>query len=145
LKEYIISITVSAITVTIADLLSPIEWKKYIRILLGFLILFVIISPLSKLKYFELPELDDVKNEGISNTYINVQEELKTNIEKDIETRLEDEFHLQTKATVFIDFNEDNKIKGVKRIELAEKIIPEKIKNRLKEVYGCEEIKSKFE
>lgn len=143
MKEHIIYIAVTAITASLADALSPASFKKYIRILLGFIILFVIISPLAELKGIKIPEIETLSEQNQFELSDNITENLKANVERDIDSRIKDEFGIILKSEVLIDTDDEHKIKGVKKITLDAPKIPEKVINRLKEVYGCENIERK--
>lgn len=143
MKEYILSIAVLAIVVTVADILSPTDWKKYIRILLGFLVIFVMLSPLAKLKNIEIPAILASDFGDTEQITPNVLDSFKKNIEADIESRLKSEFGVTVTSKVYISLNSENKIKSVEKIELFGDKISPKIIDRLKEVYGCDEIEYK--
>ena len=139
MKSYIAGICVSAVIVTLADILSPDAHKKYIRLLLGFLMLAVILAPLPAIKKIRLAPLSA---ETSGNTEIfseRLSLKLKENVERDISERLKDEFGIVCDASVELKFDDEGKIAGVIRIRLSQKI-PENAMDRLKEVYGCDEI-----
>ena len=143
MKGYIISICLSAIIASLADIISPKEHQKYIRILLGFLMLSVILSPLPGIKKIKLEPL---KSQIADNTAVfsdGISKKLKENVESDISERLKGEFGIVCDAEVLLEIDEQHKIRGVKRIELSKKI-PETAIARLKEVYGCERIEYKI-
>ena len=142
MKGYVISICTVAIIASLSDILSPKEHQKYIRILLGFLIMLVILSPLPSIKNLRL---EPVKEQSTENTAVfldSISQKLKENIESDISERLKDEFGITARAKVFLDIDEEHKIRGVTKIELSRKV-PENAVKRLKEVYGCDEIEIK--
>ena len=140
MKSYIISICVSAVIVALADILSPKTHQKYIRILLGFLMLAVILSPLPAIRKIRFEPLSE---QTIENTEIfaeGVSKKLKEGVELDIAERLKDEFGIICTASVELDTDDEGKIRGVMSISLSKKI-PENAVDRLREVYGCDEIK----
>ena len=142
MKGYIAKICVSAVIVAFADILSPKSHQKYIRILLGFLMLSVILSPLPAIKKLRLEPLSEKTAENAEVFSENISEKLRKNVELDIAERLKNEFGIICTASVELDFNDDGKISGVRRISLSRKI-PENAIARLKEVYGCDKIEAK--
>jgi hypothetical protein len=136
------SICIASVIASLADIIAPREHQKYIRVLLGFLILTVILSPLPSVKRikFEPPQ-----NQALENTKIlsdNISKELKENVETDICERMKDEFGVICTADVLLDIDDEHKIRGVKSITLSKKV-PENAAERLKEVYGCDRIEYK--
>jgi len=140
MREYIILVAMSAIVAAVTDILAPKEWRGYMRLAAGFLILAVLISPLTKLKNIEIFNMDE--NFEVSDVVIKdkVTEELTRNVEKDINERILEEFKTEATVTVLLDVNAEHKIKGVKKILIRCKKTPSGLLERLKEVYGCESI-----
>lgn len=145
MKEYIILVAVSAVLAAFADVLSPKEWRGYIRVITGFLILAVLLSPVAKLKDIEVFSLDE--NLEVSDVKMKdkVAEELKKNVEQDIEERISAEFEGNADVSVDIAIDDGHKIKGVERIVIKSKKIPKGLEERLKEVYGCENVEFRLE
>ncbi|MCR4718324.1 MAG: stage III sporulation protein AF [Firmicutes bacterium] len=142
MKGYIMSVCMAAVIASLADILAPREHQKYIRVLLGFLILTVILSPLPKVKKIKF---EPIENQTLENTKIlsdNISVKLKENVEADIFERIKGEFGVICDADVLLDIDDEHKIRGVKRIALSKKI-PENALERLKEVYGCDRIEYK--
>ncbi|MBQ7986101.1 MAG: hypothetical protein IJ304_02415 [Clostridia bacterium] len=140
MKEYIILVALSAIIAAVTDILAPKEWRGYVRIAVGFLILAVLISPLAKVKNIEIFNVDtgfSVSDVAIKDK---VTEELIKNVEKDIEERALSEFKTDVKATAELEVDGEHKIKGVKKIVIKSGKVPDGLEARLKEVYGCENI-----
>ena len=143
MKGYIISICLSCVIVSLADIIAPKEHQKYIRVLLGFLILSVVLSPLPAIKKIKLEPL---KSQTMDNAAIfsdGISKKLKENVESDICERLKGEFGISCNAEVILEIDEEHKIRGVKMISLSKKI-PENALSRLREVYGCERIEYKI-
>lgn len=143
MKGYIISLCTAAVIAAVADILSPKEHQKYIRVLLGFLIMLVILSPLPKVKNLKLEPL---KNDSEKNTAVfldGISQKLKENVEADIRERLKGEFGITSDAEVLLDIDEEHKIRGVTKISLSKKV-PENAVKRLSEVYGCDKIEFKI-
>ena len=145
MKEYIITVATAAICAGITDILAPKEWSKYIRVMIGFLILSVILAPVVKFKDSQI--ISDTKTYNISDKPLKdkVSDELKVNVERDIEERLEAEFGLKAEALVDIDIDENHNIKGVEAIEIRTWKNPDGMVDRLKDIYGCEKIEIRFE
>lgn len=143
MKGYIISLCLSAIIASLADIISPKEHQKYIRILLGFLILSVVLSPIPAVKKIKLAPLQAQTSDNAAIFSNGISKKLKENVETDICERLKDEFGIVCDANVFLEIDEEHKIRGVKSIELSKKI-PENALTRLKEIYGCERIEYKI-
>lgn len=140
MREYIILVAMSAIVAAVTDILAPKEWRGYVRIAVGFLILAVLISPLSKMKNIEILNVDN--NFEVSDMAVKdrVTAELVKNVEKDIEERVLTEFRTEAEALVALDVDAEHKIKGVKNIVIVCGKVPQGLGERLKEVYGCESI-----
>ena len=145
MREYIITIAVAAVAASLVDILAPKEWDKYIRIIIGFLILSVILAPIAKLKNIDIMpsyqsfEINDIPLKD------KVSDELKKNIENDIEVRLLEEFELEADAKVEIDIDENHSIRGVRAISISAYYCPDGLKERLKEIYGCDRIDIYYE
>lgn len=140
MRGYIILVALSAIIAAVTDILAPKEWRGYIRIAVGFLILSVLISPLAKIKNVEI--FDVQNNFDASDIMIKdkVAEELAKNVAMDIEERAQAEFKTEVEATVELDVDSENRIKGVRKIVVRCVKVPVGLLERLKEVYGCESI-----
>lgn len=140
MRGYIILVAMSAIVAAVTDILAPKEWRAYVRIAVGFLILAVLISPLAKMKNIEIFNIEndfEVSDVAIKDR---VTEELAKNVQRDIEERALSEFKTKVTATVFLDVDTEHKIKGVKKIVIESGKVPAGLSERLKEVYGCENI-----
>ena len=139
MKSYIISICVSSVIVALADILSPKQHQKYIRILLGFFMLMMILAPLPAIRKIRLEPLSERAMENTEIFAENISKQLKENVELDISERLKNEFGIICTASIELDTDDEGQIRGVTHIRLSEKI-PASAVNRLKEVYGCDEI-----
>ncbi len=140
MREYIITIATAAIVCALFDILSPAEWSKYIRVMIGFLILSVIAAPIAAFRgSFIIPPTSqyEITEEPF---YDNLYQELKKNIEADIEERLKEEFSLKAKARVKIAVDDEYNIKGVEIIEIKAGRNPSGMLERLEEIYGCDKI-----
>lgn len=144
MKEYIITIAAVSVVAALADILAPKEWSKYVRVIIGFLVLSVIVSPLAKFKGRTLPEIKGTYNVSDMPLKDKVSETLSQNIEKDIEERILAEFGITVEAKVGIEIDEKHNIKGVKAIKITAPKNPTGMTGRLKDVYGCENIEIKI-
>ncbi len=140
MREYIILVAMASIISALVDILSPENWRRYIRIVTGFLILAVLISPVAKFKNIEIfnPEQSFQASEIPARDL--VVAELQKNVERDIEERILVEFKREATAIAELDIDSEHRIRGVKRIRLSLKKAPEGLRERLLEVYGCENI-----
>ena len=143
MKGYVISLCTAAIIASFADILSPKEHQKYIRVLLGFLIMLIILSPVPKIRQIKLEPLKTRSSENTTVFLDGVSQKLKENVQADISQRLKDEFGITADAQVLLDIDSEHKIRGVTEIALSKKG-PEKAVERLKEVYGCDRIEFKI-
>lgn len=145
MKEYIITIAAAAVTASLADLLAPKEWEKYIRLIIGFLILSVIIAPISKFKNAEILSPPISYEFDTSKVKDTVSRELEKNIEEDIKQRIKQEYKLDIEAEAEIETDSEHNITGVKAICVKTWKNPPGMTDRLKEIYGCEQVEIKFE
>lgn len=140
MREYIILVALSAIIAAVTDILAPNEWRGYVRLAVGFLILAVLISPLAKVKNIEIFSVGERFEASDLVIKDKVAEELTKNVEQDIEERAKTEFGTDVEATVSLEIDSEHKIKGVRKIEIKSEKAPLGLARRLKEVYGCENI-----
>lgn len=145
MKEYIITVAVAAVIAALTDIIAPKEWSKYIRVIIGFLILSVLLAPISKFRDTKILSPTGTYNVSDVPLKDKVSEQLRQNIEKDIEDRVLKEFGAEVTATVEIDIDDEHNIKGVRAIEIKTWKCPEGLTERLKEIYGCDKIELKFE
>lgn len=140
MKEYIILVAMSAIVAAVTDILAPSKWRGYVRLAVGFLILAVLISPLTRMKNIEIFNVEN--NFEVSDIKIKdkVTEELTKSVERDIEERALAEFKAEVTAEVVLDIDSEHKIRGVKNIVIRSSKVPSGLQERLKEVYGCERV-----
>ena len=142
MKGYIAKVCISAVIAALADILAPREFQKYIRVLLGFLILFVLLSPLPSIKKIKLEPIESRISENTVILEDSISKKLKENVETDISARMKGEFGIICDAEVLLEIDGEHKIRGVRQILLSRKI-PENAEERLKEVYGCDRIEYK--
>ena len=140
MREYIILVAMASIISAIVDILSPENWRKYIRIVTGFLILAVLISPVAKFKNIEIFNSQESFQASEIPTRDLVAAELQKRVERDIEERILVEFKREATAIAELDIDSEHRIRGVKRIRVSLKKAPDGLRERLLEVYGCENI-----
>ena len=145
MKEYIITVAAAALVAALTDILSPEEWGKYIKIVVGFLILSIVLTPVAKLKNAELalPYYDsEITDEPIRDK---VTAQCEQNIADDIEERVKKEFGIECAAAVKLDLDENRNITGVKSILISVHKNPPKMVERIREIYGCSKVGVKIE
>jgi len=144
MKSYILKIVGAALLSAFSEYLVPKEWQKYIKLLSGFIIISILISPFTSKNKPDI--FDDFQadteytvEEGEKLMYENFREELEKKVEEDIVLRVFEEFSQTVTAEVTVKTDSEGKIESVRRIELTgEK--NDKITERLKFAYGTEEV-----
>lgn len=141
MKNYVMMIAGGAVLSAFADIIVPFAWKKYIRVITGFVLLAVIINPVLKLDGIDMisdipiPEVDYTPMPNM------VAEQLEKNICEDIQTRLKDEFGIDAQAEASVSINSDGLIDSVDEIRVyASCKNSDAVKARLGEVYGARSI-----
>lgn len=144
MKAYILKVIGAAMLASVSEFAVPKEWKKYMRLVTGFILISVLMLPLTQ----KIPDTDffsqfemtsDLKTDGEQALYKNIKEQFESDIAEDITKRISDEFGKNIKAKVEVKTTSDGKIEKVERIELFSKR-DEKIEKRMKFVYGTDEI-----
>ena len=143
MKAYIISIIGATILSAVASILTPDAMRKYVSVITGFIIISVIISPLSKggrVDFFAPLREASPSAENYGEIYAHsVADELKKQIERDIENRIEQEFGIKSYAEVTLEV-EGGDIKRIRTIALRGTLLRKDIAMRLGEVYGVSEV-----
>lgn len=143
MKAYILTIIGATLLSAYASNLAPDSWRKYVRIITGLVLIICILSPLKTLvgtewfKDFDIANISGV--EGKTQTELIVSE-LSKRVETDIEERLRNEFNINVSANVKISVNDKGEIAGVKEICVSGASLSAAAKNRLREVYGTDEV-----
>lgn len=143
MKAYILKIVGAALLSAFSEYLVPNGWQKYIKLISGFIIISVLISPFSA--KFSTDFLDDFEfdskllSEGEDLMYEKVKSELETRVKDDIILRVSEEFSQNVDAVVTVKTNSKGEIENVERIELKGKKNDD-ITKRLKFLYGTEEV-----
>ena len=146
MKAYIITIIGATLLSAFADMLSPDKWRKYVQMITGLVIISCIIAPLNSILSEDIfsgfGSFEENEIEGGEIQRDLVIEELTSRVEADIEERLQKEFGISVTAEVEISVNENNEIEGVDRIRLFGMGVDNRVKDRLKEVYGVREVEN---
>lgn len=142
MKEYITVIVGAALLSVLADILSPEQWRKYIKIVTGFVIISVIISPVARLKNIDLFEGIDYNNTASADftDYRSkwVAEEFEIRVENDIKERVMNDYGKKCDVDVGISINEDNMIEAVERIEIYTYGECKGLKEKMAYMYGVD-------
>lgn len=144
MKTYIMSIAGAVLISMFADMILPDKWNKYIKIITGLIIIGTITLPVADIDfpdmdmYIEQSEYFEDEGEGYRRRLI--KEQLSSDIAKDIETRIFDEFSLNVSADVEIATNENNEITGVKKIRIKGVSTGDEVRKRLDEIYSPQEV-----
>lgn len=141
MKGYILTIIGATLLSAYASNLAPENWRKYVQIITGLVLIICILSPIKSLvktdffSDFDIAEISGV--EGKTQTEL-VAEELAERVEADIEERLKNEFGINVTAKVQISVNDKDEIAGVKEIHVSGAKLGKSAKDRLCEVYGTD-------
>lgn len=143
MREYIIMIVSAALLSSFAEIVSPDNWRKYIKIVTGLIVLAVIITPILNLRDIDLlssfavsEQMQEMEEENQRET---IKEELKKRVEQDIKDRVESEFSKVVEAEVEIGVNSSDEIVGVDKIYVYSDTSIGGLQRRLAEVYGVDE------
>lgn len=143
MREYIIVIAGAAVLSVFADMLSPKEWQKYIKIVTGLVIISVIIAPLAKFKdtdlFSEIGVQDEIAIDTADYSKMWVIDEFTAKIEEDIEERIKNEYGRDCTAKVRLRLNEDELIERVELVSISINSPPDGLKRRIMEIYGVAE------
>lgn len=141
MKNYVMMIAGGAVLSAFADIIVPFAWKKYIRVITGFILLTVIMNPVLKINGIDM--LSEFHVEDIDYTPMPdmVADRLERNICEDIQSRLKTEFDIDAQAEASVSINEEGLIECVDEIVVYASCGNEdKVKSRLYEVYGAKKI-----
>lgn len=143
MKSYIIMVVGASLLSMFADMFSPENWRKYMKIATGLIILAVLLTPLFKLKDVDLfsgfSADEAITAQDAAPPVSQVEEQLRENVERDAAERIASEFGCDATVTAEIDTTDDGKIKGVRRLYVHTDKNEIKIQKRLAEVYGITE------
>lgn len=143
MRAYIIMVVGAALMSAFADLFAPENWRKYVKIATGLVILAVLLTPLIRLKDIDLFSgffAQTQNTEEYERQYSSgIEKQLEENVEKDAAERIASEFDTDARVSAEIDTTADGKIKGVRRIYVHASKNETGIQRRLAEVYGVDE------
>lgn len=145
MKEYIITIASASVAAALADIIAPDGWRKYIRIIIGFLVISAILAPIAEFRHVRLLPVGESVEISEEPLYDSVAAELRRRVESDIEERVKEEFNTEVTAEAEIDADAEHHILGVRALRITCRKNPAGMAERLKTIYGCENIEIKFE
>ena len=123
LKEYAISIvTVSILAVIFEIILPPKNYRKYISVIIGLVVMMVIISPLGNFFgsvnefVMEIPEINAENSNENSNAL--VAEEFCRRLEKKIEETVLSELSTESECRIVLKLNEKSEIEEIAEVKI---------------------------
>ncbi len=140
MKAYIIKIVGAALIGTFSEYLVPREWKKYVKLISGILMLSIMLIPFkadTEQIFFEQTDTVEYSEEGQENLAESIRLQLEKDVAEDIVKRVSEEFSKKVGAEVKINSTADGKIESVGSITLFGDEDSE-ITERLKYVYGTD-------
>lgn len=147
MREYIITIVGAALVGTMADIISPEKWRKYVSLISGFVIIGCIVAPMAQLMKTDIFTGFVQQNETVDYEKIQLQkvtEETEKRISADIKDRIKQEFGKDAEVQAVLKINEDGKIEKVEKIIIHLKPNSQ-ITKRMCEVYGINEDEVEYE
>ena len=142
MKSYVMMIAGGAMLSAFADIMAPEEWKKYIKIITGFILLAVIVTPAARLGHMELfaQSFSDAEVEYTPMPQM-VAEELEKRVEQDAEDRMKSEYSADCEIDASVKINSDGLIESVEKMTVkTNSARTEAIRKRLCEVYGLSSV-----
>lgn len=144
MKEYILTIIGATLLSVLADVISPEQWRKYIQLLTGLVIVSCILTPAFKivdLDLFSGFELTDTNlEEGEKLQQELVVDELEKRVAEDAKQRIVSEFQCEAEVEAEVSVDEQMQITGVKKIRIRGKNLPDNLSARIREVYGTKNV-----
>lgn len=135
-------IAASAILSVFVDMLSPEQWRKYVKIVTGFVIISVIIAPVAKLKNADLfSEIDFENNVTINEVdYSNkwVIDEFEKVVTEDIRDRIKNEYGKESRVRVTVRVNDEDKIEKIENIRIDVNSPPPTLADTIAQMYGID-------
>lgn len=150
MTAYISSIIAAAVLSGAASLLSPESWRKYVGMITGVVIIWTIISPLSKTDAGDIFKSLDSRisaretEAGEKLRLDMIKKELSERVNKDIKERMKKEYNADINAEAEISADDNGNITGVSEIVIDGRL-SETAVNRLCEVYGIEKASIRFD
>ena len=143
MKAYLMRIVGAVLISIFTEIALPEKWGKYTKIITGIIIIAAIVSPVENAfnidlkKHFNTPEKLEINAEEYSISLI--KEEFEKTVANDIKQRMSDEFNKDIIAEVSVRINEENKISGIRSINLIG-TVNDLMVNRINEIYAPEEV-----
>ncbi len=142
MKSYVIMIAGGAMLSAFADIMVPPAWKKYVRIITGFILLAVIMSPAMNITDMNLFE-EHFTAEDIQYTPMPhmVAAELEKSISTDAEKRLEEQLGARCEIDTRVRINSEGQIEAVEEIRVRTEYDDSEVVRRLiSGIYGAEKV-----
>ena len=141
MRDYIIALAMTALITAVLEIFAPKEYEKYIKLAAGVLMMSAIVYPVAKLGDVRLSE--KISSYAVEEDLLlnNITDELEKRVEQDIEIRIENEFGIESSVDVKLELDENHKIAGVDEIRIKSSQNPDKMQERLEEVYGCSKVR----
>lgn len=143
MKAYIITIIGATLLGAVGSCMTPEAMRKYVNVITGFIVISVIVSPLSGLgniDFFESLREPQKTHTDFDKEYAQaVSLALKKQIEGDAKRRIKEEFSKECEVEVALRV-EDGDIKEIRQIFVRGIGASEKVSRRLMEVYNVREV-----
>lgn len=139
MKAYILTIIGASLLSVMTHILAPEQWRKYIKIVTGLVVVSVLVMPIRSLTKVDIFEDFTIETSGLDMDIQKkaVAEELEKRIAADIEERIEQEFYQSCTAQAKIRVNASFEIEGVEAITIRGFRGDQRAAaNRMAEVYG---------
>ncbi|MCX7715226.1 MAG: stage III sporulation protein AF [Clostridia bacterium] len=147
MKEYITVIVGAALLSVFADIVSPEQWRKYIKIITGLVIISVIIAPVAKMRNIDLSfDVDDnftIEETGSQKKL--VADELRRLVQNDAKQKIKEKYGLDADVKASIKLNENMEIERVEKMIVYIDNPPETLKAYIAEIYGLKDEEVIFE
>ena len=147
MKSYVMMIAGGALLSAFADIMVPSEWKKYVRIITGFILLAVIMSPAARIKEINLFE-EHFPTDKVEYTPMPqmVASELEKSISADAEERLRTQLGAGCEIDTRVRINGEGQIEAVEEMRVRTAYNDaEAVRRLISEVYGAEKVTVKNE
>ena len=147
MKNYILTLIGTALLASMVNMVSPEQWRKYIKLITGIVVISVLIAPLGKIMNVDIFQDFTIETAGLDENIQKkaVSEELKKRVEQDMEERIQKEFFAECSCSVALRVNENFEIEGIDRIQITgfggDKGA---LSNRLANIYGIQRDKVEF-
>ena len=145
LREYAVNIVTVSVLAVIFEIIMPSKiYKKYISVIIGFIVMMVIISPVkgifgSDFETFTIDSGAETQNEFSENTNLLVSKEFKRRLEEEIEKEIKKTFNKETDCKVKLSVNEKGEIIEIDKVLINPYDL--EIVNLVNSVFGIEKDK----